>query len=107
VSASIRALAIAAALLLAAPALAAKARLGPNERVDLNRASLTELMRLPGVGAKRAQAITAARAKRPFKRLEDVLVVKGIGPAWLAKVRNNVQTGAAAPAAPSAVQARR
>ncbi len=86
-----RALAVAAALLTAAPALAAKKGLPTGERVDLNRASVTELMRLPGLGQKRAQAIVAYRAKQPFRRVEDVLAVKGLGPAWLAKVKANVQ----------------
>ena len=94
---------VAAALLAAAvPALAAKKPLGPGDRVDLNRAGVAELMRLPGVGEKRAQAIVAARSKQPFKRPEDVLVVKGIGPSWLAKVKANVVAGAPAPAAASA-----
>ncbi len=87
----------AAVLLLATPALAAKKALGPGERIDLNRASVAELMRLPGVGEKRAQAIVAQRARQPFRRLEDVLVVKGIGPAWLAKVKANVTAGAPSP----------
>jgi competence protein ComEA len=98
VSAAARALLAAVALLAAAPALAKKP-LGPGERIDLNRASATELMRLPGVGQKRAQAIVAARAKQPFRKPEDILAVKGIGPAWLAKVRANIQVGSAPPAA--------
>ncbi len=45
------------ALLSAAPALAAKKPLAGGERLDLNRASVAELMRLPGVGRKKAEAI--------------------------------------------------
>lgn len=100
-SARVKAVVAALALLAAAPALAAKKPLGPAERIDLNRAGVAELMRLPGVGEKRAQAIVAARAKQPFRRVEDVVAVKGIGPSWLAKVRANVVVGAAAPAAPA------
>ncbi|WP_242337797.1 MULTISPECIES: helix-hairpin-helix domain-containing protein [Anaeromyxobacter] len=96
----------AAVLLLAGPALAAKRALGPGERIDLNRASVAELMRLPGVGEKRAQAIVAQRARQPFRRPEDVLVVKGIGPAWLAKVKANVAVGSA-PSGTAAVTARK
>ena len=92
--------ALAIALLAAAPpALAATRPLGPAERIDLNRASVSELMRLPGIGEKRAQAIVAARAKTPFQRVEDVLAVKGVGKAWLAKVKSNVSVGAAVAAA--------
>lgn len=97
-----RALAMAAALLCATPALAAKKALAAGERIDLNRASVSELMRLPGVGEKRAQAIVAHRSRQPFRRVEDVVAVKGLGPKWLAKVKGNVQVGgvAVAPAAP-------
>lgn len=97
-----------AVLLLAAavPALAAKRPLGPNERIDLNRASAAELMRLPGVGLKRAQAIVATRAKTPFRKAEDVLTVKGLGPGWFARVKGYVTVGAAA-AKPPGAQAQR
>ena len=97
----LRALVAAALLLASAPALAeAKKALSPGDRIDLNRAGVTELMRLPGIGEKRAQAIVAARTKQPFKRAEDVLAVKGIGPKWLAKVKDHVVVGGgAAPAA--------
>ncbi len=106
-SALAKALAVAAALLAAAPVLAAKKALPAGERIDLNRASVTELMRLPGVGEKRAQAIVAYRTKQPFRRVEDVVAVKGLGPAWLAKVKGSVQVGGAPAAPPPAAPARR
>jgi competence protein ComEA len=98
----IRATLAAACLLLAVPALAKKP-LGPSERVDLNRATVAELMRLPGVGLKKAQAITAHRSKTPFQRPEDVTKVKGCGPSWFSKVRPNLTAGAgpATPATPA------
>ena len=92
--------AAAAALLLAAsPALAAKKPLAPADRIDLNRAGVAELMRLPGVGEKKAQAIVAHRAKSPFQKPEDGVTVKGLGPAWFAKVKGNLVAGGGAPAA--------
>ncbi len=96
-----RAIAVAAALLGASPALAAKRALGPGERIDLNRAGIAELTRLPCLGQKRAQAIVAARARQPFRRVEDVVAVKGIGPGWLARVRSNLVVSGAAPPAPA------
>lgn len=92
------------ALLLATPARAEKKPLGPGERVDLNGATTAELMRLPGVGKKRAEAIVAARDKRPFKRPEEVTRVKGCSPGWYAKVRGMLTVGDAplAQAAPKA-----
>jgi competence protein ComEA len=110
-----RVIAAAALVAAAAPALAAKRPLGPAEVLDLNRASAADLQRLPGVGEKRAQAILAARAKQPFRRVEDVLAVKGIGPAWLAKQRPHLAVSAApgaaaatpaAPPAPAAAPAK-
>ncbi|MGC4000942.1 MAG: helix-hairpin-helix domain-containing protein [Anaeromyxobacter sp.] len=104
---AIRWLVLAGLLLATTPALAAKKPLGAGERIDLNRAGVTELMRLPGVGEKRAQAIVAARSKAPFKKVEDVLVVKGIGPSWLNKVRASVVVASPPASAPASAQASR
>jgi len=88
--------AIVAALLLGAlPAQAAKKPLAPGDRIDVNRAGVAELMRLPGVGEKKAQAIVAHRAKAPFRKPEDVVAVKGLGPAWFAKVKAHLVVGSA------------
>ncbi len=75
------------ALLSAQPARAEKKPLGPGERIDLNTATAAELMRLPGVGKKRAEAIVASRDKRPFKKAEEVLRVKGCSKGWYARVK--------------------
>jgi competence protein ComEA len=106
VTALLRTLVAAALLLCAVPALAAKKPLAAGDRIDLNKASVVELMRLPGVGEKRAQAIVAARSKQPFKKPEDVLVVKGIGPAWLAKVRQHLLVNGVGAAPPGATAAK-
>jgi competence protein ComEA len=83
----LRLAAVAALILSAGPAAAAKKPLGPGERVDLNRASAAELMRLPGVGRKKAEAMVALRKQHPFRRAEDVTAVKGVSAKWLARVR--------------------
>ena len=83
------------ALLSATPALAKKP-LASGERIDLNRASVAQLMRLPGVGRSKAEAIAAQRARAPFRRIEDVLAVKGVSPGWLEKHRAQLTVGAAA-----------
>ena len=83
------------ALLVAMPARAEKKPLGPGERVDLNSATAAELMRLPGVGKKKAEAIVATRDKRPFRKAEEVTRVKGLSPAWYAKVKGMVMVGEA------------
>jgi competence protein ComEA len=81
------------ALLLATPARAEKTPLGPGERIDLNGATAAELMRLPGVGKKRAEAIVASRDKRPFRKPEEVTRVKGCSPRWYAKVKGMLTVG--------------
>jgi competence protein ComEA len=88
--------AIIAAMLAASPA-AAKAPLRAGERIDLNTATVTELMRLPNVGRKRAEAILARRGRKPFKRVEELAAVKGISPAWIARNRSVLAVTAPAP----------
>jgi comEA protein len=57
-------------------------------RLDLNEASAGELMALPGIGEKRALAIIAWRdANGPFRCVDDLDEVRGIGPATLARLR--------------------
>ena len=81
------------ALLVAMPARAEKKPLGPGERVDLNGATAAELMRLPGVGKKKAEAIVASRDKRPFRKADEVTRVKGLSPAWFGRVKGMLMVG--------------
>lgn len=94
----LRALGAALLLLLAAPALAKKKPLAPGERIDLNRAGVAELMRLPGIGRRKAEAIAAHRARQPFRSPAEVTQVEGIGRLWFE--RNQDRLSAGPPAAP-------
>lgn len=74
------------------PAIADKAparsAILPDGRVVLNIASEGELTKLPGIGPKRAQAILALRQRLGrFRRVEDLLRVKGIGRKMLDRIR--------------------
>jgi competence protein ComEA len=74
-----------AATSLPAPALAAAKLSGV---VNVNTATAEQLSMLPGIGDARAREIVAARQKQGgFKRVEDLLAIKGIGEASLAKLR--------------------
>jgi competence ComEA-like helix-hairpin-helix protein len=58
------------------------------ERLDPNRATAAELDRLPGVGPSTADAIVRSReARGRFVRPEEMLEVRGIGPATLDRIR--------------------
>lgn len=57
-------------------------------RVVLNRAGADDLVRIPGVGPKRAQAILALRERlKRLRRPTDLLRIRGIGPKSLRKMR--------------------
>lgn len=56
--------------------------------LDLNRATADDLVRLPGIGPRRAARILAAReARGGFRSLEELLEVPGIGPRTLDDLR--------------------
>ncbi|MGM1020977.1 MAG: ComEA family DNA-binding protein [Bacillota bacterium] len=58
------------------------------KKVNINTATAAELMELPGVGAKKAEAILNYRNQHgPFKRVNDLDHVKGIGAKMLAKMK--------------------
>ena len=61
-------------------------------KIVLNLATDEDLQRLAGIGPAKAKAILALRAKLGrFKRIEDLLRVKGIGRKRLARLRPLVQ----------------
>lgn len=61
---------------------------GASGTVNINTAGASELDRLPGVGAATAAAIIAYRDKNgPFRSVDDLGKVSGIGDAKLAKIK--------------------
>lgn len=61
--------------------------------VDLNRASVVALERLPGVGPKRARAIVARRERRRFRTVEELRSVRGFGPKLFQRLRPMLRAG--------------
>lgn len=69
----------------AAPAVA------PEGVVNIQTATVEELQRLPGIGPSKAEAIVAFRTRTPFRRIEDVLRVRGIGRAMFRSMRDYIR----------------
>ncbi len=82
-------LAVLALALAAAPALAGDTSL--TGIVNVNTATVDQLVLLPGIGESRANALIQARKRRGgFKSVDELLEIKGIGEAGLAKLRPHV-----------------
>jgi competence ComEA-like helix-hairpin-helix protein len=80
-------------LLVSVPLLAKKVP-PPLHSVDLNTADEKQLEQLPGVGPTTAKAIVEFRAKSGrFRRIEDLLVIRGISESKLKKIRPYVTIG--------------
>lgn len=84
------------ALVIAAPTV----RIGPPARskdgglIDVNRASETELTALRGIGPALARRIVEYRERNgPFRSVEELVQVRGIGPAKLEGFRDRATVG--------------
>jgi competence ComEA-like helix-hairpin-helix protein len=80
--------------------LALSRPLAPGERLDPDRASLQELLRLPRVGPGLAKAIVADReAHGPFRSLQGLDRVAGVGPKLLGVLEPHLRFGGSLSAA--------
>jgi competence protein ComEA len=93
---------VALAALLASPAQAQtrrtktadQAAAKPTVQVNLNTATVADLQELPGVGAKVAARIVEYRQKQgPFKKIEELMNVQGIGEKSFLKLRPQITVG--------------
>jgi competence protein ComEA len=84
--------------------VAARAMAGESKTIDLNRASMAELMQLPGVGVKRAEEIVRYRLAHPFRRTSDLMRIKGIGTKSFVKIRLLVRVDGPESAEPEGVK---
>ena len=78
----------------AQPAGATASAIGADAPVDLNSADALTLAALPGIGPVMAQRIVEYRGARgPFRSVDQLLDVSGIGEATLAALRDRVVVG--------------
>lgn len=64
------------------------------EKVNINSATVDELVSLPGIGPSYAQRIVEYREKNgPFKKVEDLLNVRGIGEKTFERIRDRITIG--------------
>jgi len=100
---------VAIGVLLAAQGHAQSARQSdaakPLTVVNLNTAGVAELAVLPGIGEKTAARIVDYRQKNgPFKKIEDLMNVQGIGEKSFLKLKPQLTVAAKADAAASQKQ---
>ena len=83
------ALALAAALTALAPPLAS----ADSGAVDLNAASEEQLTAFPGIGPSKAKAIVEYRASHPFRSVDEMKNVKGIGDKLYEQLKDQITVG--------------
>lgn len=85
------------ALAAVPPAGAAKKK-PPLHPINLNTASSAELQQVPGIGPSTADKILKMRKSYgPFKSVDDLRAIKGIGPKRMEKMRKYLTVGKPAP----------
>jgi competence ComEA-like helix-hairpin-helix protein len=75
------------------PAVGIKKMVAGAGKIDVNRATLVELQKLPHVGPTLAARIIERRNAKPFETVEDLRKVKGIGAKTLEEMRPVVTVG--------------
>jgi competence protein ComEA len=72
-----------------APLAAQQAQTKPGEKININTASADVLDKLPRIGPKVALRIIDFRKQNgPFKKVEELMKVKGIGEKTFAKLKD-------------------
>jgi competence protein ComEA len=75
---------------------AAAAKPGVGAVVNINTASASDLEALPGIGAKTAARIVEYRQKNgPFKKVEELMNVRGVGEKNFLKLKPQITVAAA------------
>ncbi len=79
------------------PLASAQAAAKSGDKININTASLEELQKLPRIGPQIAQRILDFRKENGnFKRIEDILKVRGIGEKVFEQLKDKITVGEAA-----------
>ncbi len=62
-----------------------------NAKININTATVDELLSLKGIGLKKANAVIAYRGENgPFTKVEDIKNVKGIGDKIFERIKDRI-----------------
>ena len=61
-----------------------------SETVNINTASIEELMTLTGIGESKAKSIIEYRKEKRFEKTEDIMNISGIGESLFNKIKDNI-----------------
>jgi len=89
---------VAALVFVSSPLVAQRATKPPvtatvvsTEVVNLNSATVAQIASLPGIGPKTAELVVQYRVKNgPFKKIEEVMNVRGIGEKSFLKIKDRL-----------------
>ena len=85
--------------LIFAPAVVGGKKKPPPRPVNINTATSEELQQVPGIGPATAEKILQMRKSYgPFKSVDDLLAIRGLGQKRLDKMRKYLTVGKPAPA---------
>jgi len=60
-------------------------------KININTATIKELSSLKGIGEVKASLIIKYRQQHPFKKIEDIMKVKGIGIKTFDKIKDEIE----------------
>src|SRR5229473_1083527 len=84
--------------LIYAPAVLGAKKKPPAKPVNINTATSEELQQVPGIGPATAEKILQMRKSYgPFKSVDDLLAIRGLGAKRLEKMRKYLTVGKSAP----------
>src|SRR5216684_7860690 len=88
--------------LIYAPAVLGAKKKPPTKPVNINTATSEELQQVPGIGPATAEKILQMRKSYgPFKSVDDLLAIRGLGKKRLDKMRKYLTVGKAAASKPT------